>query len=94
MLTSNIAPAAVRLTVRPDSTCPQWRNLFAAAGWRPFAKHRNGTGMCTWLLKRGASVFAFDQSSYGPAPQVVQLPASDAAEVTNLMVSSGLALPA
>jgi hypothetical protein len=50
--------------------------------------------MCTWLLKRGASVFVFNQSSYGPAPQVVQLPASEAAEVTNLMVSSGLALPA
>ncbi len=86
-------PAQVRLTVNPDSSCPAWRTAFQAAGWRPFAK-TNANGLITWLLKRGCSVVAFVQSAFGPLEQVVELPTEAAAELSTLMVTSGLARPA
>ena len=85
--------AQVRLTVNPDTTCPAWRATFQAAGWRPFAK-TNTNGLITWLLKRGSSVVAFVQSAFGPLEQVVELPTEAAAELSSLMVTSGLARPA
>ena len=85
--------AHVRLTVNPDTTCPAWRATFLAAGWRPFAK-TNANGLIPWLLKRGCSVVAFVQSGFGPLEQVVELPTEAAAELSSLMVTSGLARPA
>ncbi len=85
--------APVRLTVNPESTCPNWRKSFQAAGWRPFAKTERG-GLVTWLLKRGCTVVAFSQSVLDPLQQDVQLPSEAAAELSSLMVTSGLARPA
>lgn len=93
MLTSNMATPVIHMIVRADNDCPNWRATFQAAGWRPFAKTSRGNGLCTWLLKRGASVFAINQSRYGATPQTVAVPTADAAEVSRLMVVSGLAVP-
>jgi hypothetical protein len=84
----------VRMAVRDCASCPNWRNAFVSAGWRPFGKVAERAGHTSWLLKRGASVFAFSQPATGRAEQLLQLPSSDAAELAALLVTSGVAVPA
>jgi hypothetical protein len=84
----------VRIAVRDSASCPNWRNAFVAAGWRPFGKVAERGGHTSWLFKRGASVFGFSQPAAGRAEQLLQLPASDAAELSALLVTSGVAVPA
>jgi hypothetical protein len=89
------AAPTVRMTVRDSASCPNWRNAFVAAGWRPFGKVAQRGGHTSWLLKRGASVFGFSQPDAGRAEeQLLQLPVSDAAELSALLLTSGVAVPA
>jgi hypothetical protein len=94
MNTINMPAPTVRRAVRDSASSPNWRNAFNAAGWRPFGKCAERGGYTSWLVKRGASVFAFSQPAAGTTEQVLQLPESDAAELSTLLVTSGLAVPA